>query len=312
MKITIGIHPQASAIAIDQLLKWARQVEFPPEQEKPGEDEPAEHLQFTLPLGVTAANPAIAIVGGGTPLSGLTGGGGAGATGGGGGGAGATYTPPPGVTVPAGYVPPAMPGMIDTPEAMRALADRLPGISLPLPPAEAAPEVGADGKPKRVRRTKEQIAADKAAEAAQKAQTIAQTKEAVAQLQQEEFLPPGSLGIAFPPPPPGSYGVAPLTTQAPPPPAGDPMSSLPPPLTAASASITTPTPGASVNGHMSLEDFRSAVAEINKARQGMPMNLMRQPAFLDGTPHAAWWTIESVPPELRVHLVSDLQSQLMA
>lgn len=289
MRITVDIHPLASAIAVDQLLKWARQVEGPsetvlqPSASQPSGDYQEMFAAFDQPnTGITVLPEENFLNAG--PVGALS----------------------PGDSTLKTHNPQGTPLVL--PAGASATIAQVGDTSLTtITPAPAAAAVASgaastDASPKpRIRRTKAQIEADKAAEAAAKTTLPAPV--------QEEFLPPGSPGPVhtLPSAPPASAATLP-------PELAGPMSALPPLPPLATASVV-PAPSASpVNSHgtMGLEDFRAAIAAINKARQGLPMNVMRQPQFLDGTPHAAWWTIESVPAELRSHLIADLQAQMMA
>ena len=65
------------------------------------------------------------------------------------------------------------------------------------------------------------------------------------------------------------------------------------------------------NGHMSLEDFRVAVAQLQNSKPGSPMMKMKSSTWTDGTVKAVYFTVDATPEPDRARLVQEVSEQLM-
>lgn len=66
-------------------------------------------------------------------------------------------------------------------------------------------------------------------------------------------------------------------------------------------------PVSTTEGTLTIDQFKSALAQYNAARAGSPMAIMRRMYFHDGQPHEIWYTAEAIPEHHRLKVLEDLQ-----
>ena len=161
-----------------------------------------------------------------------------------------------------------------------AVTDLIQGADWPEEPDAvseiAAPVAGAKRKPGRPRKTAAPAAAEEAASPPLP-------------------FPPAVVQPDPPPPPavPAGMALPPGITM----PGGPaPVAPVVQPQAAAMPVVPPAAEGASTS---TLEDLREAFRQSNAARPGKAFVLLKASAWPDGTPKGTWFTVESIPAELR-------------